>query len=821
MRPDAHHPPVTLAAWLQGLPPIGALVVALVAFLLPLTTAPQVAWAAERIPLQDIDDDTFADRPIAEVSIEGIKRVNERLIRNNLRTAAGQPFDAQGLRDDVTTLYRLGQFETVNADAELLPDGSVKITYRVTEQALIRDIQTVGNSKVSDQELRKVIPLYPGGPRDDFLVEQSLLRIKSLYQEKGYYLAEVTIDESRLKDAGLLIFKIVEGPRVRIKEIEFIGNNSFPANELGSKIKTKPAIPLFRKGELDTDQLIDDTATIDSFYRDRGFIDVRVDHRVLLSPNSKDAKVVFIIDEGRIYRLRSLQIQGVGTSPDSPLEVFTDKQIVALSRIRPGDVVTKPAIERTTETIRNAYLEMGYLDVRVDTRTVRISDEPEVDLLVVINEGSTFQAGLVLIQGNFITKDKVIRRQVRVLPGRPLNGANLEIAEQRLKNTQLFNDVRITIQQPNEDEPDIRDVIVEIKEKNTGSFNFGAGFGSDAGIFGEFSMKQGNFDIADFPMSVDELISGRAWRGAGQIFDLTIAPGNEIQMYSINITEPHLFESDVSGRAGFFYRRRVYFQYDEDRLSSSFTLGQRLGDIWVGSISTTLQRVELRNFDASTPLAVVADAGPDLFTSLGVSLQRSTINNMYRPSQGSVFNVGLQKFFSITGDVDFWEVNAGLTSFLTIYEDFLGRKQVLRLKTNFGYIFAGNAPTYERFFLGGRTMRGFQFRTVSPKSSKTLGNPTGINGTPEPIGGTWEFFAGAQYELPVFDEFVALVAFMDSGTVTDTPGFNDYRLSLGVGIRLYIPQLGPAPLAFDFGFPLLYEADDELEMFSFTAALPF
>ena len=531
--------------------------------------------------------------------------------------------------------------------------------------------------------------------------------------------------------------------------------------------------------------------------------------------------MVFIIDEGRVYRLRSLQIEGIGTTGDSPLKVFSDEQVVALSRIRPGDVVTRPAIEKTQETIRNAYLQMGYLDVRVVTRSIRTSDSAEVDLFVQIDEGMTFQAGLVLIQGNFITKDKVIRRLVRVLPGRTLNGATLEIAEQRLKNSQLFNDVRITIQQPNEDEPEVRDVIVEIKEKNTGSFNFGVGFGSDAGIFGEFSMKQTNFDIADFPLSVDELISGRAFRGAGQGFDLTLAPGNEIQSYSVNITEPHLFETDNSGRVGFAYRRRVYFQYDEDRISSSFTLGRRLGDIWVGSVSTTLQRVQLKNFDGSTPLVVAADAGPDLFTSLGVSLQRSTINNMFRPSQGSVLNVGFQKYFSIQGNVDFWEFNAGVTSFLTLYEDFLGRRQILRLKTNFAYIFGGNAPTYERFFLGGRTMRGFQFRTVSPKSSKTLGDPSGVNGTPEPVGGTWEFFAGAQYELPVFGESLALVAFMDSGTVTDTPGFDDYRISLGVGIRLYIPQLGPAPLAFDFGFPILYQSDDELEMFSFTAALPF
>ena len=144
--------------------------------------------------IQDIDDETFADRPISEVEFKGLDRVEIRLVQNNIRTASGQPFEAQSLRDDVATLYRLGQFQTVTADAVLQPDGSVKVIYRVTEQSIIRDVQTVGNTLVSDQELRAQIPLYAGGPRDDFLVEQSLLRIKNLYRGKGHYLAEVLVE---------------------------------------------------------------------------------------------------------------------------------------------------------------------------------------------------------------------------------------------------------------------------------------------------------------------------------------------------------------------------------------------------------------------------------------------------------------------------------------------------------------------------------------------------------------------------------------------------------------------------------------------------
>lgn len=766
--------------------------------------------------IQDIDDETFADRPISEVEFKGLDRVEIRLVQNNIRTASGQPFEAQSLRDDVATLYRLGQFQTVTADAVLQPDGSVKVIYRVTEQSIIRDVQTVGNTLVSDQELRAQIPLYAGGPRDDFLVEQSLLRIKNLYRGKGHYLAEVRVDDSRLTDAGILIFVIVEGPRVRIKEIEFVGNRNIPANILGSQISTKPAILFFRKGELDPSRLIDDAATIDRFYKDRGWIDVRVDSRIMLGPDSKEAKVVFVIDEGRQYRLRQIDIASSG-GQESPLDVFSSEQLLALAALRPGAPYERPKVDRTVNAIRNAYRQMGFIDARVNARNLRVGEQAEVDMIIQIVEGPSYTAGLIMIQGNFLTKDKVIRRLIKVRPGRPLDGTLADQGKIAIERSQLFNDARVSIQQPSSDSPRVRDIIVEVKERNTGSFNFGAGLASDSGIFGEFSFRQTNFDVADFPLSVEELISGRAFRGAGQGFNITIAPGTEVSMYSISITEPHLFESNISGQFDSYYRNRIYNQYVEERLSVGGNVGRRLGDVWVGNVSANLQRVELTDFDASTPIEVYEDRGPDVFALIGGSLRRTTVDNPFRPGKGSVISVGVAKAIPISGNVDYWSMNMELASFLTLYEDFLGRKHVLKLQAEAGWIFQGEAPTFEKYYLGGRSFRGFQFRTVSPKTDQTLGGTD----TDEPIGGSWLFFAGAQYEVPLFGEGLAAVMFVDSGTVTNTPGFDDYRVSVGLGLRLYLPILGPAPLAFDFGFPIVKQADDETQVFSFSAELPF
>ncbi|MEC9157076.1 MAG: outer membrane protein assembly factor BamA [Planctomycetota bacterium] len=767
--------------------------------------------------IQDIDDEALADRPIARVTIEGLESTNEQLLRNNLRTAAGQPFDSTAIREDVETLYRLGRFDTVDAEAELNPDGTVNVIYIMTEQPLIAAIQVVGNRSVSDQELLGAIPLYAGGPRDDFLLEQGMVRIKDIYRNKGYYLAEVEVDESRLKDSGILIVRIVEGPRVRIKEIEFVGNRSFPAKELSVQISTKPYIPLFRKGQLEPEKIIDDVASLDKFYKDNGFVDVRVDDRILLSPDNTEAKLVFVISEGRQYRLREVLVETTGSGGPEP--ILSDTQIRDLMAIRAGDSYTAPLIERSVERIEETYQLMGYVDSVVTSREVRVGEQPEVDMLIGISEGVPVEAGLIKVQGNFITKDKVIRRLVRIEPGRPLDGREIELSRRRVEYSNLFGEVRVTVQDPEGLNTRDRDVLVEVTEKNTGSFNFGVGLSSDAGVFGDISLNQRNFDVADWPLTWRELVRGRAFRGAGQTMQISAAPGDEVSTYSFTLAEPHLFNTDISASFTGYYRNRFYNQYKEERLSASVTFGRRLGDVWSISTSPRFQNVTLTNFSDQTPIEVFDDRGPDNIMNLTTTLVRTTINDFYRPSNGSRLSLSMNPSWVTTTGNFYVNSEVGLTTYITLDEDFLGRKTTLKLNGRVGYIFGGTAPVEEKYYLGGLSFRGFQFRTISPKAQGTIGQPDVPSN--DPVGGDFLFFAGTEYQFPVVGDAFGAVAFIDSGTVKNDVDFEGYRVSVGVGIRLYIPQLGQAPLAFDFGFPILKEAEDEKQLFSFSMALPF
>ena len=783
-----------------------------------------------------VEDESLVDRPISKVTLLGLSRIGEQEVKNNMRVAAGEPYEPRAVREDVSNLYRLGHFATVTADAKLLPDGTVEVTYLLVEQMIVEAIQTVGNKALSDQELRAAIPLYPGGPRDDFLLQQSVFKIKELYKSKGHYLVEVTVDESRLKDEGILIFRIIEGPRVRIREIEFVGNRAFPAKQLSAQIKTKPWIFLFRKGNLDEELLIDDVATLDAYYKDRGYVDVRVDRRVELSADQKEAKVIFMITEGRQYRLRSVRIDAAGG--EGTLTVFTTEQLRGLMALRPGDAYTKPRIEQSTKLMQSAYFTMGYVDAKVDATYVRAGEEPDVDMLITISEGQQFQTGLVRIQGNFITRDKVIRRLVRFQPGRPMDGNEIENTEKRLKASGLFNEARVTAQPPDADDPNKRDVLVEVKEKNTGSLNFGVAVGTDNGFGGEISLNQYNFDIADPPASFGEFTGGRAFRGAGQTFNISIQPGVEVSTYSIAVGDPHLLESDWSGNASAFFRNRIYPYFNENRINGQVGIGRRIGDFWTFNSNMRVDQVTLDNFQTGTPVEMYNQAGPSVFTVASVSIQRNTVDNRQRPGAGSLIDFSASEYM---GDYQFPTVRGAYTTFLTLDEDFLGRKTTLRLNSQAGYLFSDNAPVFERYYMGGRSFRGFAFRGVSPQADALLnqapwpaapivapytqyGNAVSVvqpTWEGNPVGGQFLFFAGAQVEVPVFSDAVTMVFFTDSGTVDDSVSLNQYRVSVGSGLRLYIPMMGPAPIALDFAYPLVKQEFDSTQTFSFNAELPF
>ncbi len=335
---------------------------------------------------------------------------------------------------------------------------------------------------------------------------------------------------------------------------------------------------------------------------------------------------------------------------------------------------------------------------------------------------------------------------------------------------------------------------------------------------GAIRLNQRNFDLFDVPDSFDELIRGRAFRGAGQTFDLALQPGLEVSTYSLSISEPALFESDYGMTVTGFFRQREYNEFDEERFGGRVRVARRFGTRWVGGASVRVESIELSDIDESEPVDFFEVEDQNVLTTLSLDLARTTADSRFRPTRGTRTEFQVDQYGAFGGDFDFTRLNAEHSVFLTIDRDEFDRPTVLTLSTLVGWIpQEDESPVYERFYLGGRSFRGFDFRGIGPVGVR---QDTGEVGNDQ-VGGDFLFFAGVEVQRPIWEDFVAAVAFVDTGTLNETISLSNYRVSVGVGVRLFLPQFGQAPLAFDFGFPIVSEDTDDEQLFSFAVDIPF
>ncbi len=744
-----------------------------------------------------------------------------QFILNQLRTGKGsREYDERVLANDIVRLNRTGRFGSVEQEVVEHADGSITVRLLVREQPVIRDVQVTGNRRLGSARLAEAIEFLPGTPVDRFELDRAARRLEEIYRERGFYLAEVTVNTEVLDETGVILFEVREGTRVRITGIRFDGNEAFSDGELRDEIETRRA-GFFRRGRLDRDTLASDARAVARYVQDRGYLDARVDTFVQPSPSGREAIVTYFVEEGPLYSLRDVVVSHADAGGSGP--VLAADQVVGLIGMKPGDTYSVNKVEAAVQTVADAYGKMGYADVRVERRELRDTTRPEVDLLLLVREGARYRTGLVQIAGNTLTNHAVVRNDVRVKPDRPLDVPAVRDSERILQASRLFetqqSPPRAVIQQPDPAMPTHRDVLVEVTETNTGLLSLGAGVGSDLGVTGRLSYEQRNFDITDWPDSPGDLFSGRSLRGGGQTLRISAEPGQVFENYALSLSDPSLNDSFIGGSVGANFSRRQFDEFNENRTTLGAGLSRRFGDRWNASVNGQWQNIRLFDLDPSSTTEAFAFEGTNQLTRLGAALRRTTVPpaERFRPTRGSITGIGVEQVGAVGGDFDFTKLTLEHSVFLSVYESFAGAKTVLRLKSEVQWIPQGQTgvPVYERFYLGGQSFRGFDFRTISPKGVRA------DNGQPgDPVGGIFSAFAGAELQQPVFTEDLAIALFVDSGTVEREFAVNTWRVSAGFGLRLYVQQLSPAPLAFDFGFPIVKEDDDENRLFTFSVDLP-
>jgi outer membrane protein insertion porin family len=510
--------------------------------------------------------------------------------------------------------------------------------------------------------------------------------------------------------------------------------------------------------------------------------------------------LIFHIAEGPRYRVSQVQFNGGGGAIDP-------ERVKSVTQLKPGDNYDKNVTTADVKNIKTLYGNTGRL---VNPKEEVYQTGPgEVAVQYTYQERPPATVGEVIIIGNTVTRDNVIRRQVPLRPGQILTYPDLQVAEANLARLGIFEmdpekgqRPTVSVVDPDGDNP-IKNILVQVTEAPTGSFLLGVGVNSDAGISGSIVLNERNFDITRFPTSFDELLSGQAFRGAGQEFRLEAVPGNRFQRYTASFREPSLFDTQFSLGNSFYFYTRGFSEYNEQRLGGRTVLGRRIADTyWSANVSARLESVDVFDVPFYAPQSILEDSGTTWLAGVRGAAQYDSRDSFLRPSAGMQLEMGYEQVF---GSYTYPLFSVEGSRYFTVYQRPDGSgKHVVALRSQ-AYFTNSEAPVYERFYAGGfRSLRGFSFRGVGPFED-------GFN-----VGGQFSFLNSVEYQVPILasDKLFGVV-FCDTGTVEPTIAINDYRVAAGFGFRIQVPMLGPVPIALDFGFPIVRGDGDQEQMFNF------
>lgn len=742
---------------------------------------------------------------VRRVEVRGLQAISEAYIRRVIKTREEQPFSRRQVEEDVRELLRSRKFLAAFATTAV-EEGQAVVVYNVQEKPTLAMVELIGNKRFTDAQLYEVTPAA-GAVMDRYEINRARDDIVQKYKQKGHYYVDVRIDERALETEARLVYRITEGPRVKVRHIRYEGNRTLSPRRLGTRIETKTYIWIFRTGALDEDQAERDALAVLKLYRDEGFLDARVGYRLDFDPVERaDVDLVFVIEEGPRYRIREIAFEGN--------TVFGDERLRAVMNLAPGRIARDEVLQEDIKRVRDLYGEIGYVTVAVNTRYDFLDEPGVVRLRYTLDEGSQSRFGRITIRGNRQTKDEVVRRELRFYPGELFNTVEARKAEQRLRETGLFRPEGIEIV-PLEEREGLREALVTVEETETTQFLVGFGVSTDNGVIGSLSIDNRNFDLFDWPHTWGEFFRGRAFKGDGQRLLFQAEPGTEVSRFRISFTEPYLLDRPVRLDTSVYLFQRGREGYNEERLGYVLSLSKRftggLLDGWAVEGSTRIEGINIDDVDPLAARLIREAKGNHFLTAVKGAIVRDTTDSRMMPTEGYRLTFSWEQVGALGGDHDFGKPAVSGAWYKTVSTDILDRKSVLALRADAAYI-VGDAPVFERYYAGGfGSLRGFSFRGVSPRS--------GIKN--QPIGGDFIFLTGGEYSFPLYGKTFRGVTFLDMGTVEEGFEISSWRAAVGFGLRVQVDFFGPVPIVFDFGFPIAKNDYDDTRVFNFAFGASF
>jgi outer membrane protein insertion porin family len=755
-----------------------SLCLALAALSWPLANSRGQAPAAPTAPMvKDI-----------EVQYAGPASIAKEKVLANMRTRVGKPYDDKVVEEDIRNLYGTGSVTNVRIFGETQGDG-VKVIVVIMAKASISEVIVNGAEKVKPSRVRKEITAKVGDPLNESALEADRQKLITYYSDKGFGEIDVqyVVEADEAKGTARVIFNINEGGKIFIRAVKFEGNQNIKTVDFKKVIKSKPKFFLdflSKSGRLNLDQLKDDQNAIKDLCQSRGYVDADVAEAQI---NRVDGKVdiVWRINEGPQYKVGKVKFEGVQLLPQEKL----DKVL----RTKPAAVYAPQNVRADIKAMEDLYGALGYVDLRVGA-AVNPGGNQIVDVDFKLEEGVQSYVEHVNIAGNTRTKDKVVRREVLVAPGDVFNTIRVDASKQRLLNLNYFS--KVDVYPSDTLVPGRKDLNIQVEEKRTGSFNFGAGFSSIDSLIGFAEVTQGNFDVTRWPY----------FTGGGQKFRLRAQYGLKRKDFILALTEPYFLDYKISVGGEIFYRDAAYNSdvYDERRYGLALNARKSLNDFTYARFGYRLEEIGIHNVDDGASEEIKKEEGDKLKSELTFGLTYDTRDSVFLTRKGERIN--FDTFITggfLGGDIQTYGASLEASKyFLLPYDTILILNGEVATVQTWGS--GDRVPIYDRLYLGGsNNLRGFKYRDVGPKDSDG-----------EPIGGNTLARVTVEYTFPIMEKIRGAL-FYDVGKVSGS----NINSDVGIGVRLDLP-IGPVRI--DYGIPITSDKfNDSSGKFNFNIGYQF
>ncbi|MFO0584040.1 MAG: outer membrane protein assembly factor BamA [Anaeromyxobacter sp.] len=739
---------------------------------------------------------------LADVRVEGNRRVEVDVVRGAVSQKKGSTYDPKAVAKDVKALMKLGYFADVVARVEG-PKTAPVLVYVVTERPTIAEVKHEGNDELTNDDLKDTIELKPFDLLDLARVQKDVKKIQEKYVEKGYYLAEVGYKiVPKPENQVDVVYTIDEKAKVLVKDVRFVGNDHISDDDILQYMQTRPGnyfSGLTSMGTFKEDAFEHDLQAVSAVYLDRGYVLVKVGKpTVSLSADRKWIYITIPVEEGEPYTIGNVKFSG------QLLDVGAVLPRVVKSRAGEGFVRSK--VGQDLFAVTDVYKDLGYAYANVTPITNTDAAKRTIDIDYNVQPGVRVKFERIDVIGNEKTRDKVIRREMRIYEGELYSGTGIKVSKQRVTALGYFETVEITTKPGSADDKIV--AVVEVKERATGTFQVGAGFSSYENFVLTGQISQQNFF------------------GWGQTLSLQVQWSSVRQLGQIQFIEPYFLDTKWTFAFDIYATEGVYTNFTRRTVGGSLTWGYELNGLepwWsfarhledVRLIGTyTNERVNVTG-TTSTTLANQLSGGTT--SSFRLSLQVDKRDNRIFATRGWFASASAEvappllapeKLFGSV--ILFTRYALELRGYRPVFFEGL----VARGRLTLGAIRAWDAvhqpPISELYYVGGiNSIRGYRYFSISP--SRRIG---GTKGDPQSAlgiftaGGDWNAVLNTELEFPLIEKVgVRGVVFFDAGNAwaykaskyERQPYEKDLYRSVGFGFR-WISPVGP--LRFEWGIPL-------------------